>query len=123
MGCHELDLNIYNFADDKSADDNHDAARIEQVLPNRIVKEHLGISRRHNVQNDQQRHRQAPKNPSGEPALRCLGTDFAFNADAVANNASRAVKNFSEIAAGFLLHQNRSNKEVQILRWNAVAQL
>src|SRR5665213_2783244 len=123
MGCHELNLNVYDFADNEAADDDHDAARIEQVLPHRIVEEHFGVARRNNVQNNQQRDRQAAENPSREPALRGVSANFTFNADAVSNHTSGAVENFGKIAAGFFLHQDRGNQEVQVLRWNAVAEL
>src|SRR5665213_3848716 len=96
MGCHELNLNIYDFADNEAADDDHDAARIEQVLPHGIVEEHFGVARRKNVQNDQQRDRQAAENPSREPALRRVGADFPFNADAVADHTSLSLIHISE---------------------------
>src|ERR1035437_11096227 len=52
-----------------------------------------------------------------------MGSDFPLNFQALADSVRGAVKNFSKVSAGLLLHENTCNNYSKILRWNAVKHL
>ena len=120
--CLDLD-SVDDLANQEAPNREQNHTDIEQLPAEGVMEQNIGVAGIHKVDKAKHDDGQRAQNPSRHATLRRMSPDLALDTQPFADDMYGTIEDLRQVSSGITLHQDSSDNNPQVLRWNTLQEL